>query len=157
MFRPIIFTILCTTLLSGCNQAETSTTGPSAVDTLAQQASTKRWFTDEQQQLGKQIFIKNCSICHGKNTEGTTEWKNPDKNGQYPPPPLNGTAHAWHHPFSALLAVVQEGGSAYGGMMPAWKNTLSNEEMISAIAFFQSYWSDEVYERWIEIEKSSRE
>jgi len=161
MSSHLLFTIITIFLLAACESDEharhTKSSQTNTVDTLVKQADTTRWFTEEQRQLGKDIFVKNCSVCHGKDAEGTAEWKTLDSNGQYPPPPLNGSAHAWHHPLSALLAVVNEGGSAYGGMMPAWKNTLSNEEMIAAIAFFQGYWSDEVYERWIEIEESSRE
>ncbi|MFT6390134.1 MAG: mono/diheme cytochrome c family protein [Cellvibrionaceae bacterium] len=156
-----MFIIITISLLTACNSDEharhVKTSQSDTIDTLVKHADTKRWFNDEQRQLGKQVFITNCAVCHGKETEGTTQWKTPNSNGQYPPPPLNGSAHAWHHPFSSLLAVVREGGSAYGGMMPAWKNTLNDNEMIAAIAFFQSYWPDEVYERWIEIENISRE
>jgi len=77
--------------------------------------------------------------------------------GHYPPPPLNGSAHAWHHPLTTLKTVIREGGEPLGGVMPAWQGILSEDEITSAIAAFQSYWSDEIYQRWLDIDQQSRQ
>ena len=46
----------------------------------------------------------------------------------YPPPPLNDTAHAWHHPKWQLIEIITNGGAKYDGKMPPFKNILTNEE-----------------------------
>jgi len=108
-----------------------------------------RWYTHDQVTLGAKLFSENCAVCHGKEAEGTvSDWKQRMDNGSFPPPPLNGTAHAWHHPTSMLLQVINEGGGAYGGMMPAFSGILENSETLAVIAYFQNFWTDEIYGRW---------
>ncbi len=44
--------------------------------------------------LGETIYNKNCVSCHGPTGQGLAkDWKVKDENGNYPAPPLNGTAH----------------------------------------------------------------
>lgn len=108
-----------------------------------------RWFTRSQYEMGKKVYADNCARCHGQYGQGIVDdWKQPNPDGSFPPPPLNGTAHTWHHPFSILLKTINEGGIPLGGTMPAFADSLSREEKVAAIAYFQSLWSDEVYERW---------
>ena len=107
-----------------------------------------RWYTQSQVSSGKQVFKKNCAPCHGKNADKTKKWKKLLPNGSYPPPPLNGTAHASHHPMKALLSTINNGGIPFGGKMPPFKNKLTEEEKLTAIAYFQSFWSKEIYEGW---------
>ena len=67
---------------------------------------------------GQQLFRANCAVCHGWNAEGTVvDWKKPI-DGKYPPPPLNGTAHTWHHPLSQLRRVVKHGTAELGQPFP---------------------------------------
>ena len=124
--------------------------------TLTPKPLTNRWYFSEQADRGLVIFTSNCVVCHGKNAEATADWKTPDANGAYPPPPLNGSAHAWHHPLSVLGRTIYLGGDPVGGQMPAFKDVLSETEIIDVIAHFQTYWSDAIYERWLTIENSSR-
>lgn len=111
--------------------------------------ATKRWYTEEQVIFGKQIFAKNCAICHGYNAEKTIDWKKTLPDGSYPPPPLNDTAHAWHHPYKQIIEIITDGGASYKGNMPAFKDSLTLEEKDAAIAYFQSFWSDETYNKWV--------
>jgi mono/diheme cytochrome c family protein len=60
-------------------------------------------------------------------------------------PPLNGTGHAWHHPLKWLFRTISEGGT---GGMPGWREELSPGEILAVIAWFQSHWSDEIYDAW---------
>jgi len=71
-----------------------------------------------------------------------------DSNGNYPPLPLNGTAHAWHHDISVLKITIREGGVPPGGTMPPFKDRLSDSEVDSVIAYFQSKWSNKLYTNW---------
>lgn len=110
----------------------------------------ERWFNQEVVDYGAGLFQQNCAACHGVNAEGTKEWKKTDANGNYPPPPLDGSAHAWHHSIPQLARSIKEGGIKLGGVMPAFGNKLSDQEVLALIAYFQSKWPDEVYQVWHE-------
>ncbi|MEH6650331.1 MAG: cytochrome c [Motiliproteus sp.] len=114
-------------------------------DPWHEDGSTGRWFTQEQVAQGEQIYQTYCANCHGAKAEATPQWTKPDADGLYPPPPLNGTAHAWHHPFPMLKKTINEGTN---GRMPAWKDKLSDQEVDAVIAWFQSLWPDEGYLIW---------
>ena len=117
----------------------------------AEVKASNRWYTKSQLSIGKAIFDNNCSVCHGTQGQGLAEdWKQPLADGSYPPPPLNGTAHTWHHPVSQLIRTINSGGVPLGGKMPAFGEKLSDEEKIAVIAYFQNWWPDNVYEAWIE-------
>ncbi len=79
----------------------------------------------------------------------TSNWRKPFSDGSYPPPPLNGSAYAWHHPFSVLKNNIQYGEVALGGKMPAFKDKLTEKEIEAAIAYFQSKWNSEIYNQWV--------
>jgi len=107
-----------------------------------------RWYSTTQQAQGAIIFKQNCSVCHGNKAQATPNWKQTNSAGQYPPPPLNGSAHAWHHSLDILRTSVRDGGQKIGGLMPSFEKPLSAQERDNAIAFFQSQWSDELYTKW---------
>ncbi len=109
-----------------------------------------RWYTEKQVSIGKEVFLKNCASCHGTKAEKTVDWMKTLPDGSYPPPPLNENAHAWHHPKWQLLQIITEGGAPYDGKMPAFKDTLTEEEKEASISYFQSFWSDKVYEIWVD-------
>jgi protein-disulfide isomerase/mono/diheme cytochrome c family protein len=111
----------------------------------------ERWYGDEQVGTGKALFIKSCAQCHGSEAQGTTNWKKRDEHGFLPPPPLNGTAHAWHHSIDILKRTIREGGSKLGGKMPGFGSKFTDAEQNAIISYFQSKWSDEVYDRWAEV------
>lgn len=99
---------------------------------------------------GQLLFRKNCAVCHGWNAEGiTADWQARDAEGKYPPPPLNGTAHTWHHPTSILTRIINDGTAAMGGTMPAWRDKLSAEEIAAILHWITSLWPDEIYETWV--------
>lgn len=109
-----------------------------------------RWYDDAILERGSSIFLENCASCHGNNAEGTLDWKKTDSKGNYPPPPLNGTAHACHHSIEVLHDTIRDGGVELGGVMPPFKDRLSYKDIDAAIAFFQSKWSNERYQKWAE-------
>jgi mono/diheme cytochrome c family protein len=124
------------TLLSACGKQDSS------------EPVKGRWYTGDQLKLGEQVFAANCAACHGKNAESIPNWKQTLADGSYPAPPLNGSAHAWHHSISVLMRTINEGGAKLGGKMPSFKDTLSDAEKTAAIAYFQSYWDERVYGIW---------
>jgi mono/diheme cytochrome c family protein len=115
----------------------------------AEPALVERWYNPQQVQEGKQLFAASCAVCHGNEAQGLAEnWKKPDENGNYPPPPLDGSAHAWHHPLVALKHTINEGGAPVGGVMPAFKHVYTDAQIDSLLASIQSRWSDKIYQNW---------
>lgn len=130
--------IVIVLLVMGCSQQEGGN------------SSGERWYSEAHVKSGQAVFQNNCAVCHKDKAQGTENWKQRLPDGSLPPPPLNGSAHAWHHSLSVLRDYVKGGGTPFGGNMPAFGEKLSAEEVDSAIAYFQSYWSDEIYNTWIE-------
>jgi len=112
------------------------------------QTDTGRWYNSAQVEAGARVFADNCAVCHGARAEATAEWRTPLDNGKYPPPPLDGSAHAWHHPLAQLQRTVARGGVPLGGWMPGFAGKLDEDQQLAAIAWFQSLWSDEIYAAW---------
>lgn len=126
-------------------------------DSASNNQTLSRWYTTAQVEQGRTLFQTHCSACHGSAAEGTPNWFERDANGNYPPPPLDDSAHAWHHPLNDLKKVIQNGGVPYGGTMPAFGATLTDQDISAVIAFFQQTWSDEIYERWTALDAASKE
>ncbi|MCP5298082.1 MAG: cytochrome c [Chromatiaceae bacterium] len=114
-----------------------------------------RWYTLEQVEAGAALYAQNCASCHKPNAEGASDWKTRDANGKLPPPPLNGTAHAWHHSLDLLRTVVKRGGAPVGGSMPPFAGKLAPQEIDAILAWVQSHWSDEIYAIWHERDRAS--
>jgi len=112
--------------------------------------SSKRWYEIERVERGKKLYQKTCVACHLEEGKGTENWQESLDEGGYPPPPLNGTAHTWHHPLGQLHEVIKYGLIEYGSSMPAWGTVYNDEQILDLIASFQSYWDDETYEYWLE-------
>nr|WP_296747975.1 cytochrome c [Thioalkalivibrio sp.] len=112
-------------------------------------SDTGRWYSVEQVMLGGHVFATHCAACHGPRAEGAEEWFRRLPDGRWPPPPLNGTAHAWHHPLWQLRQQIREGSDPEHGDMPGFAEVLSDAEIDAAIAWFQSFWLDEIYAAWL--------
>ncbi len=135
-----------TVLLGSLSACEDSAEAPVAVDDVM----SGRWYSAGQVAAGAAVFAEHCAECHGGEAQGTVaDWRARLPDGSFPPPPLNGSAHTWHHPISVLLRVIDMGGESLGGQMPGFGQVLGDEEKLAAIAWFQEFWSDEIYEQWL--------
>ena len=100
-------------------------------------------------QLGESVYNKNCVSCHGEKGRGLAkDWKVKDENGNYPPPPLNGTAHTWHHSPEQLLYTINKGGVEMGGQMPAFESVLNKNEKLALIDYIYSLWPKEIQDKY---------
>ena len=135
---PLLIMLLS---LSACGDTQTPVEG--------------RWYSEEQVAAGEPLYQTYCSVCHGADGSATAEWRTVDAAGNYPPPPLNGSAHTWHHPLEVLDATIVAGGAEFGGVMPGFGEVLDAEDRLAIIAWFQSLWSDDIYQRWREIDERS--
>ena len=130
----LILLITLIIFITGCNPSDTDNSSDSAV------------LSDEA------IYNKNCLSCHGPKGQGLAEdWKVKDANGNYPPPPLNGTAHTWHHSPAQLLYTINKGGDEIGGQMPAFQDLLSEREKQALIDYIYRLWPKEIQTRYDEM------
>lgn len=132
-------------VISACsdNEIQETTTPQQPVE-----ATVERSFDFAQLKRGRELFQNNCAACHGAEAQGTSNWQKTDADGKYPPPPLNGTAHAWHHSLDVLKETIKKGTFRIGGKMPPWEGKLSEAEIEDIIIWFQAKWSDEIYTAW---------
>ena len=141
--KKTLLAVLGTLLLTGCEDR-------------AQPVAAVRNTDPQVLAQGREVFKKNCAACHGDRAQGAPNWQKPGPDGKYPPPPLDGSAHAWHHPTTQLKQTILEGTLKLGGNMPAWKGRLSEADMEAVIAWFQSLWPDEIYAAWADIDRRAR-
>ena len=99
--------------------------------------------------LGKLVYENNCASCHGVNLEGQERWREPDADGYMPAPPHDETGHTWHHPDEYLFLMTKYGleeiiGQEYPNNMPAYKDILSDEEILASLSFIKSTWSRKI-------------
>jgi mono/diheme cytochrome c family protein len=139
-----IILLLSVGFLTACEQAPN----------LSKQTDTGRWYTSAQVKQGEPLYQANCAACHQADASGAKDWKTPLANGRYPPPPLNGTAHTWHHPLKILRKQIKIGGKPIGGTMPAFGSTLNQQEIDAILAWVQSNWSDDIYQQWVKIDSA---
>ena len=126
-----IFIIAIIALLAGCSSGEKEKTPELNVA------------------LGENVFNQNCLSCHGSKGRGLAkDWKVKDENGNYPAPPLNGTAHTWHHSPSDLLYTINKGGGEMGGQMPGFEERLSEEEKLALLDYIYSLWPSEIQTKY---------
>lgn len=119
-------------------------------------ADSERWYKPEHVSNGAKLYQQNCQACHGPEGVGTPNWRDKRADGSLPPPPLNGTAHTWHHPASSLLQTMRNGGVPLGGVMPGFGERLDNNQMASILAYINSLWPEEVYQQWLQINRKSQ-
>lgn len=141
IIRHLLTALSCLSLLASCSKPEQT----SELDLTAE-----RWYTQAQVERGAETFATNCATCHGELAQGlVADWRQKLDDDSFPPPPLNGSAHAWHHPRSVLLQVIDNGGAEFGGKMPGFASTLDTQQKLAAIAYIQSLWNDETYAKWL--------
>ena len=141
-------------LLTACTSEDQS--AGSSADAPKVETVGSRWYTAHGISRGAPIFARLCADCHGKKAQGSFTWRQRGADGKFPPPPLNGTAHTWHHPIRALGSQIKFGAPGGSGTMPGFAQTLSDQDVIDLIAWFQDKWSDEIYANWLVREQQSR-
>jgi len=104
--------------------------------------------TNAQVALGAKIYGAHCANCHGVDLKGAANWREMNEDGSLPPPPHDDSGHTWHRPDALLFKITKEGGQAvapqdFKSGMPAFAETLSDEEIWAVLAFIKSRWSND--------------
>ena len=100
---------------------------------------------------GREIYKQHCASCHGANLEGEPNWKSPKPSGRMPAPPHSEKGHTWHHADKLLFDLTKFGLKKFGGEnyasdMPAYREVLSDFEIIAALSYIKSSWPPEIQE-----------
>ena len=102
---------------------------------------------------GQALYAENCASCHGANLEGQPNWRSPGPDGVLPAPPHDETGHTWHHDNKLLFDYARLGGQAaldqrgiagFKSGMPAFAETLTEDDIWTILAFIRSTWPDRV-------------
>ncbi len=111
-----------------------------------------RLIPDEQSavQRGAALYQANCASCHGANLEGETNWRRPTADGRRRAPPHDETGHTWHHPDKFLFDVTKFGVPERDGEppsnMPAYRDQLTDTEIVAVLSFIKSTWPADLRE-----------
>lgn len=102
--------------------------------------------------LGKIIYQQQCVSCHGVNLEGQANWRQRGADGRLPAPPHDESGHTWHHPDGMLIGMVTDGigpfaPEGYQSNMPAYREILSEQEILGVLAYIKSTWSPVIQQR----------
>ena len=104
---------------------------------------------------GQALYAENCAACHGADLEGQPNWQQQNADGTLPAPPHDETGHTWHHDNQLLFDYTRLGGQAalkargVAGMvsgMPAFGETLTDDEIWDILAYIRSTWPERVQE-----------
>jgi len=104
---------------------------------------------NKQLKRGELVYKRFCSLCHGANLEGQKNWRIRKPDGKLPAPPHDETGHTWHHADELLFGITKLGmippyaPENYKSDMPAWGDTLSDDDIWAVIAYIKSRWPEE--------------
>jgi mono/diheme cytochrome c family protein len=110
---------------------------------------------------GRLVYNQRCASCHGANLEGQPNWQDELPEGGRPAPPHDETGHTWHHADALLFEIVQKGPEAsplpgYVYRMPAFGDTLSDDEIWAVLAYIKSTWPAEIQAAQEEVNRQAR-
>lgn len=104
---------------------------------------------------GKVLYDGHCASCHGIDGAGADDWKTPNADGSYPPPPQDSTGHTWHHSDRVLVELIADGSDYPGSRMPAFGDRLSTDQIQAVLEYIKTWWGPD--ERAFQWEVSQRD
>jgi mono/diheme cytochrome c family protein len=92
---------------------------------------------------GKGIYARYCASCHGRRLQGQPLWQLMDEYAGRRAPAFDETGHSWQHADEDLFHMIKYGRFAaappdYHSYMPAFKDFLSDDEILAALAFVKA-------------------
>ena len=154
-FAQITMLLSAVLWLSACSEQKSSASAVAVQAPVSAPAPAGRNLDAAVVMRGGDIYKANCAVCHGANAEGAPNWQRKGPDGKLPPPPLDASGHAWHHPSVWLRDTIRQGSVARGGNMPAWEGKLSDDDIAAVIAWIQSRWPEEIYRSWLAMEEKA--
>ncbi len=89
--------------------------------------------------MGETVYLRSCVVCHGVDGRGV--------NPSYPPLAGSAWLRGDARPLIAILldglrGPVEVGGRTYSGVMPAWRDLLSDEAIASVASYLRETWGE---------------
>ena len=111
-----------------------------AAATITACASDTATETDAGFERGGELYQANCASCHRADLAGAADWKTPNDDGSYPPPPHDSSGHTWHHPDRVLIEIIRDGSDFPQSRMPAFGDQLNDTDIEAILAFIKTSW-----------------
>jgi mono/diheme cytochrome c family protein len=92
---------------------------------------------------GQGLYNQYCAACHGLNGAGQPDWKIPNDDGSFKPPPHDISGHTWHHDDDLLLEIVTQGSDFPQSQMPTFGDQLTDDEVKAILEYIKSWWGPE--------------
>lgn len=121
---------LATVILVACSGGSSGADSPFPIEVTSQRVA-----------VGEQVYAVNCTACHGQIGE---------------PPTLPGApshaedGHTWHHADRHLFQWILDR-PPLAQLMPAFRGTLSDEEVSAVLAYIKSKWPADILTRQTEM------
>ncbi|MEK9659927.1 MAG: cytochrome c [Chloroflexota bacterium] len=92
--------------------------------------------TAAQAEAGRVLYEANCIACHAS----------PESGGERTlgAPAHDATGHTWHHADRLLAGWVLDGLPVQGSAMPAFRELLTEQEVVDILAYIKSAWPADV-------------
>ncbi len=134
--------------LAACKRQESQPSVTSAAPSVV--PTPTRSFSPDSVARGGALFQQDCAQCHGPQAQGHPDWRTPSHGLFTAAPPLNGTGNDWKRSRQQLIDTIKNGARLSDGtpVMPAWKDRLNDGQIADIMAWFQSLWPPEVYDKW---------
>ena len=91
---------------------------------------------------GKELYQQFCASCHGVDLAGDPDWKTPNDDGSFPPPPHDTSGHTWHHSDQTLIQIIRDGSDSPQSRMPQFGDQLTDDDMISILEYLKGHWGE---------------
>ena len=85
---------------------------------------------------GEALYKKYCASCHGPSGQGEFNWMNKERGA----PPLDSSAHAWHHEDAQLVSMILDK-PVPDSPMPPWRGILTRDDAIDIVAYIKTLWT----------------
>ncbi|CAD5293847.1 Cytochrome C oxidase, cbb3-type, subunit III [Bosea sp. 62] len=98
-----------------------------------------------EREVGFALYRTNCASCHGAFLSGAAGWRTDPQAA----PALNESGHTTNHSDADLFFRVAAGARTTDGRvtMPAFRGVLSDQEIVSVLAYVMSWWPDDELRR----------
>lgn len=131
-------------LIAACGQSGAGQVPPSPGSLLGSEAVAPVPTLDSQKVAqGQELYNQYCASCHGIKGEGQPDWKTPNEDGSFKPPPHDASGHTWHHDDDLLIEIVIQGSNFPQSQMPTFGDQLSDEEVQAILEYIKSWWGPE--------------
>jgi len=129
-------------LVSSCSASD-EVTASTVAPSLAGEAPPPPNLDNGRVARGEELYQQNCASCHRADLSGDPNWKTPNPDGSYPPPPHDSSGHTWHHSDQLLLEIIGDGSDFPESRMPTFSGALTDEEILAIIEYFKANWGQE--------------